>query len=106
MVAASEAADRKIARLQEEIENLKDDRKSVNKTRKTSDILEKANRTLIGDNTEADEQILENYREYVNSKRIKAQGSEAVLANLPSEKTKSLDDKILSKEAEKFLTKL
>lgn len=106
LIAASNAASTKIASLQESVENLKHERKSVNKTRKTSIVLEKANRALMGDNTEADEQILEGYRDSVNSRRIKAQGTEAVLASLPREKVKSLDDKILSKDAERFLDTL
>jgi len=104
--AAADAADRKIARLHEEIETLKHDRKSTDKIRRTTDVLEKANRTLIGDNTEVDEQILENYREHVNARRIKAQGREVVLSKAPNERAKALDDKILSKKAEDFLKHL
>lgn len=104
--SASKAADKKIARLHDEIYSLKHDRKAINRTRDTAKVLEKSNRTLIGDKTEADEQILENYREHINDLRIKAQGSEAILATLPTEKLKSLDDKILTQQAEEFLNSL
>lgn len=104
--ATATAADRKIARLTDEIEELKSDRKSTNKTRRTALFLERANRTLLGDGTEKDEQILEHFREHVNSMKIRAQGMDSILANSPEEKEKSLDDQILAREAEEFLNTL
>ena len=104
--SAIKAAEHKITRLTEEIDRLKHDRKADNKTRKTLKVLEKSDYLLMGDNTETDEQILENYRDHLNSRRVKAQGREAILAKSPKEKLRTLDDEILLQEAQKFLETL
>ena len=100
------AAEEKIAELTEEVDKLKHDRKSADKVRKTLKVLEKANTILIGDNTDSDAQILENYQDHLKSRRFKAQGTETILAKSPKAKQKALDDDILSLEAKEFLEKL
>ena len=104
--AVAIAAQKKIETLSVQNEHLRRERKENNNTRRRANLLLNSNESLLGDNTSAEDEILEHYQEHVNERRNLARGSEIVLNQTLENRMKAVDDQILDDTAKKLLKTL